>query len=136
MGHRVFIINKKDKTKFTQVKTLRALQKLQGVQGHGWSDIKILEHSKLSQYSAMYEDIFNMVNKRRVDYFSRGINEAYKEVSARTGLLENLVVDDNILLVYPFAFYFFTNTHNEKLATSLNTAFSQAYQDGSFLEYF
>jgi len=136
MGYRFLIINKDDKYRFKSIKTLSDLQKLQGVQGIGWSDKELLEYSGLKQYSAKYDSTFSMVNKGRVDYFSRGIMEAHNEVATREHTLPNLSVDENILLRYPFGMYFFTSPDNQELAELLTKAFINAYEDGSFLDYF
>lgn len=136
MGYRFLIINKGDKDKFKGIKALSDLQQLQGIQGLGWSDKELLEYSGLKQYSAKYDNIFSMINKGRVNYFSRGIMEAYNEVAIRERTLPNLRVDENILLRYPFAMYFFTSPENKELAELLTKAFIQAYEDGSFLDYF
>ncbi|MCJ8339931.1 MAG: hypothetical protein MJK10_15800 [Pseudomonadales bacterium] len=136
LGHRVLIIHKNDKSSFDHITSLDDLSNYVGVQGIGWSDIKILEHAKLKQKQAVYENIFSLMNRGRYDYFSRGINEAYREVASRQSAMPNLYIDENILLVYPFAFYLFTNPENEELARLLTQAFNQAYDDGSFLDYF
>jgi len=136
LGHRVLIIHKNDKSRFDNITSLNGLRKYIGIQGIGWSDIKILENSNLMQKQAAYENIFSLMNRGRYDYFSRGINEAYREVASRQSAMPNLYIDENILLVYPFAFYLFTNPGNEELAGLLTQAFNQAYDDGSFLDYF
>jgi len=136
MGYRVFVISKDKKNVFEKVNNLDDLSRLEGAQGMGWSDKQLLEVSGLKQYSANYEYIFSMIDKGRIDYFSRGIMEAYSEVAARKSALSNLIVDENILLFYPFATYFFVNRNNPELATLLSSAFVRAYEDGSFLNYF
>lgn len=137
LGHRIFIIHKGDQAKFDSVKTLVDLQKYKGAQGVGWSDIKILRHSGLKQHETKYENIFKMVNKGgKIDYFSRGVTEAFVEVEARKDKLPNLAVERKVLLVYPFAMFFFTSRSNEELAGVLEEGFREAYKDGSFNKYF
>jgi len=136
LGYRSFIINNENKKIFSSINTLKDLQALNGVQGLGWADTKLLEYSGLKQYSAKYENCFSMINKGRVDYFSRGIMEAGIEVKARVTKLPHLSLDENVLLHYPFAMYFFTGPDNKQLAKALTKAFKRAYEDGSFLQYF
>lgn len=137
LGHRIFIINKGDQAKFDNVNILGDLQKYKGSQGIGWSDIEILEHSGLKQHTTKYESIFKMINRGgRIDYFSRGVSEAFVEVEARKDKLPNLAVEKKVLLVYPFAMFFFTNRSNKELARVLEDGFREAYKDGSFNKYF
>jgi len=137
LGYRIFIIHKDHQNKFDKIQTLTDLQKLRGVQGIGWSDITILENSGLKQHKNLYENIFKMVHYGgRVDYFSRGVSEAFTEVAARKIELSNLAIDKNILLVYPFTMFFFTNRSNLELARVLERGFQNAYEDGSFLKFF
>ena len=136
LGYRVFIINKKDQEIFSKIKRLEDLQKYQGVQGIGWADTEILEYAGLKQVTVVYEHIFQMMNKGRISYFSRGVNEAYREVAVRQDKMKNLLVDERLLLVYPLVSYFFTHADNHELAALLRQAFSEAYQDGSFLNFF
>ena len=137
LGYRVFIINKKDQYKFDAIRTLADLQKLRGIQGYGWSDITILDKAGLAQDSASYETIFKMINNGgREDYFSRGVSEAYDEVELRKNTYSNLTVEKRILLVYPFAQFFFTSKDNKELADILEKGFRKAYEDGSFDRYF
>jgi hypothetical protein len=137
LGHRVFVIHKDDQSRFDTVKSLSDLQKYKGGQGIGWSDIAVLEHSGLKQHQATYETLFKMINfGGRLDYFSRGIGEAFVEVDARKDKLPNLVVEQKILLVYPFAMFFFTSRTNKELAKILENGFRKAYEDGIFNKYF
>lgn len=136
LGYRVFIIHKASQKRFDKVRTLKDLQKFIGAQGIGWSDNAILEHAGLKQVQAKYENIFLLIEKRRVDYFSRGITEAHREVLARRNKYKNITVENKILLVYPFAMFFFVSPKNKELAQILNRGFDNAYRDGSFNRWF
>ncbi len=137
LGHRIFIINKNEQAKFNKIRNLQDLQKLKGAQGLGWSDIPILENAGLKQYETEYENIFNMINVGgRIGYFSRGLNEAFSEVSARKKTHPNLAVEKKVVLVYPFAMFFFVSPNDKPLINALNKGFELAYTDGSFEEFF
>jgi hypothetical protein len=137
LGHRVFIIHKQDQRIFDNIRTLGQLQKFKGAQGIGWSDVAILEGSGLEQHTTKYENIFKMINRGgRVSYFSRGLNEGFSEVEHRKETLQNLTVEKNITLVYPFAMFLFVSPNDETLKNYLEKGFQLAYEDGSFIEFF
>lgn len=137
LGYRIFIIHKDHQIKFSTVKKLADLQNFQGVQGQSWSDNEILNKAGLNQTQIQYEHIFHMINAGdRFDYFSRGIVEAFSEVDSHIKELPNLAIESEVLLVYPFSQFFFTNPSNEELAEALERGFEKAYQDGSFLDFF
>ncbi|NQY21429.1 MAG: diguanylate cyclase [Campylobacteraceae bacterium] len=136
IGHRVFIINRKHQSKFDKIKDLKNLQSMVGAQGFGWADIDILENAGLKQVQASYDNIFKMINKSRIDYFSRGVTEAYKEVNFRKDQLKEITVEKKLLLVYPFAMYFFTGKNNTEIAKVIENGFKNAYADGSFIEFY
>ena len=136
LGYRVFIIHKNKRAKFDNVKALSDIQKYIGAQEQGWTDIEILENSGLKTYVTAYENIFRMLNADRLDYFSRGVGEAFVEVDVRKEGLQNLEVEEKILLVYPFAMFFFVNHSNRELAKILENGFRKSYDDGTFNKFF
>lgn len=137
LGYRVFLINNRHQARFDAVNGLEDLQKLIGIQGIGWTDKAIMEHSGLRQLSSRYANIFEMINSGdRVDYFSRGISEGYLEVKSHQKECPNLAVEKKVLLVYPFAMFFFTNRENTALAEILEKGFRKAYRDGSLHKFF
>lgn len=137
IGNRVFIIHKDHQKKFNTVTSIVELQKFVGIQGLGWSDIEILENSGLKQFSATYDAIFKIINMgQRVDYFSRSIGEVLHEIRDNKIQYPNLAIEEKVLLVYPFALFFFTSNENKELAALLERGFKKAYEDGSFLEFF
>jgi len=136
MGFRVFIINKDSQPTFRKLINLKGLQGFTGVQGIGWADVEILETSGLDQQEHHYETAFQLIQAKRVDYFSRSIHEAFLEVDNRIDKYPDLKVDEQILLTYPFAMFFFTGKDNTELADLIKSGFESSYKDGSFIEFF
>jgi hypothetical protein len=136
MGYRVFIIHRAQQPKFRSITSLNDLQKLTGMQGIGWSDITILETSGLKQSEHEYEHIFQLIQAKRGDYFSRGLLEVFLEVDEQQKLYPDLTIDQSVLLTYPHALFFFTGKQNPELAKLLTNAFETTYQDGSFEQFF
>lgn len=136
LGYRLFIIHKAQQSVFNKVTTLERLSHFRAGQGSGWSDIEILESAGLTVHAAPYDSIIKLISNRRVDYFPRGVNEAYPEVHAQIKEYPELAVEERLLLVYPFALFFFVNRDNEALAQVLESGFEKAYEDGSFVSLF
>jgi hypothetical protein len=135
MGCRIFIINKKDKEKFKNIKTLEELKKLTALQGHDWPDTEILIANGFKvEKASNYEGMFKMMKYGRADYFPRGINEPFDEIKLRPNL--NLMVDDNIMLYYFAPFYFFVNVKKKELRDRIEEGLKIAIEDGSFDKLF
>ena len=135
-GYRVFIIHKESQANFDRVRSLQDLGFFTGLQGLGWSDIGVLEQAGLKQIEAQYDNIFERINRHKGDYFSRSIYEVFLELDARSITLPDLTAEKKVLLVYPFAMFFFTGKENSELANALEKGFEVSYQDGSFEEFF
>lgn len=136
LGYRVFIINEESQDEFKSIRSLEDLQAYTGAQGIGWTDTGILKSSGLHQETVKYDNIFRMVSENRIDYFSRGISEAFREVNAREDVFEDLVVERYVLLRYPFAGFLFTNKENTRLSGILEQSFRDSYADGEFQKFF
>lgn len=134
-GRRVFIIHEDNQHQFDMVKSVDDLRQYEAIQGLGWADIQILEAAGLKTHSAKYDNIFLMINEKRPYYFPRGVTEVYAEVFTRQEALPHLVVENNLVLAYPTAVFFFVNRANTELANLLTTGFLNAYQDGSYEEF-
>ncbi|MFT6986792.1 MAG: ABC-type amino acid transport substrate-binding protein, partial [Psychromonas sp.] len=135
LGHRIFIIKKGNQARFDNIKTLQDLKQLKAGQGTQWGDTQILKGANIPVVTTLkYPNLFLMLEGERFDYFPRAIHEPWSEVEERPEL--NLTVEKNIMLVYPFAMYFFVNKDNQALHDKLYKGFEMAIADGSFNELF
>lgn len=131
MGYRIFIIRAEDAVWFRSLTTLDQLRELRVGQGHDWPDAEILRANGLRvETSTEYERLFQMLQAGRFDFFPRALNEPWEEVAAREEL--NLAVEENLLLYYPTANYFFVNKDNPALAARIEAGLEKAIADGSF----
>lgn len=134
-GYRVFLIRADEQARFNDIKTLDDLAQLLAGQGTHWPDTSIMQYNGLRVTTAeTTESLFRMINARRFDYFPRGISEAWFELEQRHE--KNLVVEDNILLYYPTALYFFVNKKNEALAKRIEQGLETLIDNGKFDEFF
>jgi hypothetical protein len=135
LGHRIFIIRAADQARFAQIKTLADLKQFKAGQGTFWGDTKVLKQAGIPTVTTIkYNNLFPMLEGGRFDYFPRAVHEPWVEVQTRPEL--NLVVDKHIMLVYPFAMYYFVNKNNTLLHDKIYQGFETAIRDGSFDELF
>lgn len=131
LGHRIFIIREGDQPRFDRIQSLEQLKEVPLGQGRFWGDTAVLKHNNMSVVAPVkYASLFDMLEGGRFDYFPRAVHEPWSEVEARPEL--NLTVEDKILLIYPFAMYFFVNKDDTQLAQDISRGFRSAINDGSF----
>jgi hypothetical protein len=135
LGYRIFIIRKGDQARFDQVKSLADLKALRAGQGRFWGDTAVLKAAGLPVVTPVkYPNLFPMLEGGRFDYFPRAVHEPWSEVEQHKDL--NLVVEKHILLVYPFAMYFFVSRDKPQLAEAIRSGFETAIRDGSYDKLF
>lgn len=135
LGHRICIIRQGDQHKFNDIRSISDLARLDAGMGRTWGSTKVLEQAGLNVVTAMkYENLFHMLEGGRFDYFPRGIHEPWAELAKYPEL--PLEVEKRILLIYPYAMYFYLQKDNRALHAKLTRGFEQAIADGSFDELF
>lgn len=136
-GWRIFLIHKDKRSIFSNIEHLEQLQNYVAGQGMGWSDTEILRHSGLRVVeTAEIDNLFKMANRKRFDYLPLGANEVHHLLSEYKNFSSDLVVDEHLLLIYPFARLFFVNKENVVLHDAIKKGLIRAYEDGSFMDLF
>lgn len=134
-GKRVFIIRREDQPLFDKVKTRADLAQLVAGQGMHWPDVNVLQANGLPvTTAATVESLFKMLRAKRFDYFPRGVSEAWFELEGQQD--KDLVVEKNLMLVYPAPIYYFVNKRNGKLAQRIEEGLEAMIADGSFDAFF
>jgi hypothetical protein len=135
-GKRVFIIRKQDQPRFDKVTTRAQLGKLLAGQGVHWPDTRILQLNNLPVTTASSTDsLFKMLMAGRFDYFPRGISEAWFELAQRPDD-EDMVVEKNLMIVYPTAIYYFVPKSREALAVRIERGLERLIDSGEFDKFF
>lgn len=135
LGHRVFIIRSEDQEKFNSINSLEDLKRLDAGLGTLWGDTKIMKLANIPTVTTIkYPNLFLMLEGSRFDYFPRALHEPWEEVKSRPEL--NLSIEKNIMLVYPFALYFYVEKSNKTLHEKIYKGFETAISDGSFDKLF
>jgi hypothetical protein len=131
LGHRVFIIRSEDQEKFSSINSLEELKRLDAGLGTLWGDTKIMKLANIPTVTTIkYPNLFLMLEGSRFDYFPRALHEPWAEVKSRPEL--NLSIENNIMLIYPFALYFYVEKSNKALHKKIYNGFEIAISDGSF----
>jgi len=131
LGWRGLMIRKADAMAFSQLDSLSQLKNLTACQGYTWPDSTILEYAGLKVLRVDgYDQMLQMLSKKRCDYFPRSIFEGPSEVRQFSKHYPDLYFDTGILLKYPYAMYFFVNKNNQALATRLERGLSELALSG------
>ncbi|BBD09159.1 hypothetical protein [Desulfovibrio ferrophilus] len=130
-GYRIMLIRRDSQQRLSTVKTLKDLQAFSVGQGRGWSDIPILENAGLTVVQGeQYRDLFPMLAWGRFDLFSRGLFEVYPEYESYREEYPTLAVEERLVVVYPFAIFFFVSREHHELHRILEQGLSKAYASG------
>jgi len=133
LGYRRLIIRKADADKFKQIDSLSKLQTLSVGQGVRWPDVAVLRANNISVVQThSIDSLFAMLNKKRFDAISLGINEAEGTLETVIAQYPDLIIEPNIVLFFPMSVYFYVNTQHPELAERLTYGIRKAKKDGSF----
>jgi hypothetical protein len=132
LGYRVALIARDRQADLDKIRNLDDLRKASIGQGIGWGDVAIYEANGIKVHTAGYENLFKMVAANRIDLFPRGISEVFPEYAARHAAIPNLAIEKNLLIYYPWPYYFFFNKSNKALAKRVETGLRKMMKDGSF----
>ena len=139
IGWRLLLIRKSDVDLFKQVETAEELRKFKILQGDDWPDTPILEKNGFDVVTSTdFSTLSKMLGRGRGDIFPRSITEVWEELDYYTDL--NVTVEENLVLHYPAAYYFFVDKSNVALRNAVEKGLNTAVNDGSFdilfTEYF
>ena len=132
LGLRAGWINQASLAELQTIRSLQELQRIVLVQGLGWSDVEIFDRAGLRTYTARSEKLLRLVNDNRVQLFPRGVAELEAEASVVRSLYPQMLLDPHLLIVYPFAGFFYVAPENTELAAAIQTGFERVIADGSY----
>lgn len=132
LGYRLLLVHKDKQALLKNVKTLEDLKKFSVGQGVGWDDVKLYEANGIEVIEAKYSNLFRMLSYKRFDFFPRGINEIFTELDKESAQNPDLVIDENLLIQYPWPYYFFVSKSYPQLQKRLELGLRKMIKDGSF----
>ncbi|BFM15484.1 transporter substrate-binding domain-containing protein [Maricurvus nonylphenolicus] len=131
LGWRIPLIRQSDLPRFNTITTREEVQAMSAGQGHDWPDVGILRHNDFRVLAtSSYSGLFKMLAMGRIDYFPRAITEAWPENERHAD--KALMVDPNLLMIYPEALYFFVNPEADELARDIEQGLEKLIANGEF----
>jgi len=131
LGYRLCLIREDNQGKFDNITNKQQWIDKNIIIGqhHNWPDTKILQSNGLNvQTTYKTELLFQQLAKRRLDCFSRGINEiAYEQLSHKS---LGLAIEKNIVMHYMLPQFFFVNPANPQLAERLQLGLTRLQKTG------
>jgi len=135
LGWRISLVLSKNKTLFLDNPSIEEFKSLVPGQKFSWSDIRVLESNGINVAKGnSYESLFDMLEEDRFDYFPRSVIEIGLEYEKNKE--RGIEVEQNVLIHYPTAFYFYVNKENIELANDISMGLEQSLKDGSFEKLF
>lgn len=132
LGYRIALIPRGTQSKFDKVYTRDDLRRFVIGQGIGWGDVEIYNRNGFRVSTVPYDTLFRMLGAHRIDLFPRGIGEIFNEYAALGGKASGLEIEQRLLIVYPWPYYFFVRKQDQALARRLETGLRAMIRDGSF----
>lgn len=132
LGYRVALIARDMQDKVDRIKTVEDLRRFTVGQGIGWGDAQVYQANGIRLQRSSYGDLFYLTAQHKVQLFPRGIGEIGGELAAYQATLPDLVVEKNLLIYYPWPYYFFFNRRDSLLAARVEKGLRMMLADGSF----
>lgn len=136
MGYRVMMTTKTSMLSFANITKVQQLTNINFGLGFDWADEPIMRDADLRVITAAYHDLFIMLAGGRFDAISRAAHEIKSEHDIVVKQYPTLTIEPNLIFEYRLPSFFFVGQHNTKLAKIINLGLENAYNDGSFLNYF
>lgn len=136
LGHRVFMTRADKIDALKRVTTIEQLQMFCIGAGNDWPDIRIMEDAGFCVELAMHSKLWEMLVNKRFDLMTRSIHEAYREREHLEETHPEIVLDESVMLVYPFDFFIYVNRKDTGLRQILTNALLKAYDDGTFMDHY
>jgi len=134
-GWRIPLIHKESKLDFTQVQSISNLKQYTAGSFYNWSDTGVLMDNELPVVKASnYAALYNMLDKKRFDYFPRSILEIDSDYNNFKHY--NIEISMDLIVHYPTAYYFYVSKTNSELAERIESGVMKAHKDGKMAELF
>lgn len=132
LGYRIPIIRAEDTGRFSSIQNPEELQELQHGIPSDWSDATIFRHNGYSVVEdGDFNDIFERLKAGLFDYSAYGANEVKGVFENRASKQDGLVIDQHIMLFYPFPLVVYVNPDMPDLAERVNLGLQKMIDSGA-----
>lgn len=137
VGYRLLVIRVADQQRIARMDERVLREHLVFGLNSQWADLPILRANGFTVVtSTRYENLFGMLAAGRFDAFTRGLNEAARELGERRARYPQLAVEQTRALYFPYPVYFWVRSDNQALAERIERGLRRALADGSFRALF
>ncbi|WP_111977531.1 substrate-binding periplasmic protein [Algibacillus agarilyticus] len=134
-GWRVPIVNSDNKALLAQVTHKEGLKKFSVGLHARWSDFKIFKHNHYHLIpGSSLQGVLNMVSMKHVDYLPQSVLAVQYNLDQHPQF--SLVIEPEILIQYPSAYYFYVHKDNHALAKDIQLGLEAALKEGKFDKLF
>lgn len=131
LSYRLLLVNKNNLPLFKYVNGIEELKHLSAGLQSDWIITQIFKDQGFKvALGHNFEGLFQMLNKGRFDYLSRGIYEIYDELEMRQSELENVMVEPSIALYLPMVTYVYISPNATRLAKRMQAGLSELLKTG------
>lgn len=133
LGFRVFLVRAADLQRFAAVRSVQDLRGLRAGQGKDWVDIPILRAAGIPVVEGSWDSLYSMLMAGRFDFYSRGVDEAPRELEENRQRHPQMALEPTVLLHYPLPRYIFVRRDAEggQLARRIKAGLETMVQDGT-----
>lgn len=136
-GMRVALVHEDNRQLLAGAETMEDLRSVTFGHGLGWVDALIFQDANLRIGTAVnYESLFAMLAGKRIDAFTRGVNEVWPEHRHFSAVHPELIIDEHALFYYPLPVYFYVAKDNPRLASRVLAGLKMIAADGQFQQSF
>lgn len=136
LGYRVSLIAADAQDRIDRLQTLNDLRQMTVGQGIGWGDVDVYKANGIRVVTANYDNLFKMTALHRFDLFPRGVSEVLAEYELFHKDIPGLAIEKNLLIYYPWPYYFFFNKKDVALKNRVEAGLRMMLRDGSFDQLF
>jgi len=137
LGYRIPVIREQDADAFAAIDTEAELQALRHGIPETWSDAEIFRRNAYTVVEeGSFDDIFQRLEDGRIDYSAFGANEVLGVFENRASKQAGLVIDEHLLMFYPFPLVFYVNPDLPALASRIEKGMLDIVASGRLDEIF
>jgi ABC-type amino acid transport substrate-binding protein len=137
LGYRILIVRADEREKFGAIKTAKELQKLRLGIPSTWADAELFRQNGYPVVEkGGFDEIFTRLRNKEFDYVSFGANEVDGVFAERAASAGQLVIEQSLLVYYPFPLVFYVNPKNKALAERVTQGLTRISSNGELDKIF